>query len=173
MANLNKKIQKRLDISRKNYKEFSKMIIELIPVNNAYENFINFEDKRKYYHIYFNDNEEEIDRNYLTEEDKIIKIKVCIDDQVTSLKKLFYECICIEKIYFKKFCRNNITNMSHIFSRCSFLNEINLTNFNTENVKDMNNMFSGCKSLKELNVSNFITDKVIYMYEMFSGCSSL
>ena len=63
-----------------------------------------------------------------------------------SFEKLFYECDCIESIYFNKFYRNNITNMSSMFSGCSSLKELNLNNFNTNNVTDMNSMFSGCSN---------------------------
>ena len=169
----NKKIQKRLNLSLRDYIELSQIVIELIPIKSIHPKFINFIDERKYYHIYFNDEEKEIENNYFTKEDKITKIKICIDHQVTSLKELFYECKCIEKIFFRNFSRNNITNMSHMFSWCSSLKEIDLSNFNTENVTDMSSMFSWCNSLKKLNVSNFKTDKVLYMYDMFAGCSSL
>ena len=47
---------------------------------------------------------------YTEEEDKVTKIKIIIDYQVKSFKKLFKECHCIESINFKKFYRNNITD---------------------------------------------------------------
>ena len=81
---------------------------------------------------------------YIEEEDKVTKIKIIIDYQVKSLKKLFYGCYCIESINFKKFYRNNITDMSFMFCDCSSLKELNLTNFNTNNVTNMSCMFPGC-----------------------------
>ena len=42
----------------------------------------------------------------INKKDKVIKIKIIIDYQVKSFKKLFYWCICIESINFKKFYRN-------------------------------------------------------------------
>ena len=95
-----------------------------------------------YYHIYFNDNKEEIKRNNLNENDNVSKIKIIIDYQVKSFKELFYRCYCIEYIYFKKFYRKNINNMEDMFLECSSLKELNLSNFNTNNVTNMEYMFS-------------------------------
>ena len=105
---------------------------------------------KKYYHIYFNDNKEEIKRNNINEDDKARKVKIIIDSEVKSFSKLFYYCKCIESINFKKSFRKNNTNMSYMFSRCSSLKELNLNNFNTNNVTDISGMFSRCSSLKEL-----------------------
>ena len=112
----NKNIKDKIDISIKDYKEYSELIyssieIEIKPTSNKYGNFINInKEEEKYFHIYFNDNKEEIKRNYLKENENIEKIKVIIDYQVNSLNGLFYYCKCIEYIYFKKFCRNNIND---------------------------------------------------------------
>ena len=51
------------------------------------------EDKASYYHIYFNDNNEEIKNKYkINEEDKVTKIKIIIDYQVKSFNGLFCGC---------------------------------------------------------------------------------
>ena len=105
-----------------------------------------------YYHIYFNDNKEEIKRNYFNKNDNVSKIKIIIDYQVKSFEELFYYCECIEYINFKKFYRNNINNMGSMFWECSSLKELNLSNFNTNNVTNMEGMFYECSSLKELNL---------------------
>ena len=60
----NKKIKKRINIKINDYKEYSEKYssieIEIKPVNNKYGQFINFKDEdKKYYHIYFNNHEEE------------------------------------------------------------------------------------------------------------------
>ena len=141
----NKKIKERLNLNINDYKRYcetySSIEIELIPVINKYGNFINInEDDRIYYHIYFNNNKEEIKRNYLDENDKVNRIKIIIDYQVKSFFKLFECCVCIEYIYLKKYYRNNITNMGFMFWGCSPLKEINLSNFNTNNVINMNNV---------------------------------
>ena len=175
----NKKLQKRLNLDIKYYKEYSEIFssieIEIIPTKDKYGKFININENDKlYYHIYFNDNGEEIkNKHEIKIEDKVTKIKIIIDYQVKSFKDLFYGCICVETINFKKFYRNNINNMSYIFSYCSSLKELNLINFNTDNVNDMNNMFSHCSLLKELNLINFNTDNVVNMCFMFDSCSSL
>ena len=61
----NKKLQKLLCIDINNYKiEYCKIEIEIIPFENTYGKFINMNNKdESYYHIYFNDNKEEIKRN--------------------------------------------------------------------------------------------------------------
>ena len=117
----NKKIQNRLNLHIKDYKKysetFSSIEIEIIPTKGKYGRFININANDKlYYHIYFNDDKEEIKNKYeIYEEDKVTKIKIIIDYQVKSFKELFKRCKCIESINFKKFYRNNITNMSYMF----------------------------------------------------------
>ena len=177
IAKYNKRIQNKLNLSVKDYKEYSETLIEIeiIPVKGKYGEFIKVDENDKlYYNIYFNDNKEKIKNKYkINEEDKVTKIKIIIDYQVKSFKDLFYECKCIESINFKKFYRNNITDMSGMFFECSSLKELNLTNFNTNNVTNMSSMFKGCSSLKELNLANFNTNNVTNMLWMFEGCSSL
>ena len=128
----NIKIQKRLNININNYKDFSEKFssieLEIIPIKYKYWPFINIkEEDEKYFHIYFNDNKEEIKKTEL--EDKVSKINIIIDYQIKSFKELFFDCKCIESINFKKFYRNNITNMYGMFYGCSSLKELNLNNF--------------------------------------------
>jgi len=174
----NKKIQKRININIKDFKEYSEIYssieIEIIPLINKYGRFININNgEEKYYHIYFDNNKEEAKRDYLNKNEQIKNIKIIIDYQVNLFEYLFYGCDCIESINFKKFYRNNITKMSCMFYRCSSLKELNLSKFNTTNVTNMDNMFYGCKSLKELNLSNFNTNNITNMNNMFRECSSL
>ena len=200
----NKKAQNRLDIDINNYKNFSKKFssieLELTIIKKDYNKFISIfeEENKKYYHIFLNDNEKEIMKYELDENDNLEKLKIIIDYQIKSFEGLFENCEYIESIYFKKFYRNianieymfygcsslkelnvsnfninNETKMNGMFYGCSSLTNINLSNFNTSNVTDMNDMFFGCASLKELNLSNFNTNKVTDMSGMFIGCSSL
>ena len=93
----NKRIQNRLNLSAKDYKEYSETFtpieIEIIPDKGKYGKFININENDKlYYHIYFNDNKEEIKNKYrikeevdvtiheyyIDEEDKVTKIKIII-----------------------------------------------------------------------------------------------
>ena len=175
----NKSIQNKLRISINDYKEyfekFTPIEIEVIPLKNKYGKFININaiSDVSHFHIYFNDNKEEIKEYYLNENNNISKIKILIDYQITSFKELFSNCKCIESINFKKFYRDNITNMSYMFCGCTSLKKLYLSKIKTNNVTDMSGMFSGCSSLKELNLSNFNTNNVNSLYQMFRACSSL
>ena len=175
----NKSIQKRINININHYKayseKYSSIELDIMPMKNKYGKFINIKEENiKYFHIYFNDNKKkEIENTSLNKDNNVSKISIIIDYQIKSFSELFYFCICIESIKFKKFCRNNITDMSRIFCGCSSLNELNLNNFNTNNVIDMSYMFFRCSSLKELNLNNFNTNNVNDMSYMFFGCSSL
>ena len=83
---------------------------------------------------------------YFNKNDNITKINIILDNEIKSFEKLFYGCICIEKIKFIKFKRNDVDNMSDMFFGCSSLKELNLNNFNTNNVIDMKGMFSRCSN---------------------------
>ena len=67
-----KKIQNRLNLDVKDYKEYSEIEIEIIPTKDKYGKFINIDENDElYHHIYFNDNKEEIKNKYeIKEEDK-------------------------------------------------------------------------------------------------------
>ena len=94
----NKTLQKRLNISINDYKDYSQLYssieIELKVNDTRYDKeFINIPDKEKeYYHIYFDNLNEEIKRNYLEKEEKVKLIKIIIDYQVKSLSGLFSVC---------------------------------------------------------------------------------
>ena len=171
----NKRIQNRLNLSIKDYKEYCEIEIEIIPIKDKYGKFINIKKNDKlYYHIYFNDKKEEIKNKYkIKEEDEVTKIKIIIDYQVKSFYDLFKQCECIESINFKKFYRDNIIDMSYMFYKCSSLKELYIINFNTNNVTNMSAMFWGCSSLKELILTNFNTNNVTNIRYMFYRCSSL
>ena len=173
----NKNIKIRLNINIKDYKKYletySSIEIEIIPKENEYGKFINISPGDSYYHIYFNNNKEEIKRNYFNKEDNVTYIKIIIDHKINHFCNLFSEMSCIKSVNFKKFYRNNIIDMSRMFWKCSSLKEINLSNFNTNNVTNMNSMFSECSSLQKLNLSHFNTKKVIDMTYMFCNCLSL
>ena len=174
----NKKTQKRINFSLNNYKEYSgkysSIKMELKLVENIFGKFINIKKgEESYYHIYFNDSEEEIKRTFIKENEKVNSINIIIDYQIESFDNLFYNCKCIKSINFKKFARNNIKNMSYVFYGCSSLEEIKFSNFITSNVENMSFMFFECSSLKKLNLSNFDTSNVKNMCNMFGACSSL
>ena len=178
----NKKLQKRLNLSINDYKEYFKeytsIEIELRGKNDRYyENkFINIPYRNeKHYHIYFDNSSEEINRNYLEKDEKVETIKIIIDNPITSFRRLFYECDFVVSVFFKKFNRKNITDMSDMFrfEIISSIKKLDLSNFKTDNVKNMSGMFNGCYFLEELDLSNFNTNNVTNMKEMFYNCSSL
>ena len=83
----NKNLKKRIDININDYKEYSETYsqieIEIKPINNVNGKFINIKKgDEEYYHIYFNNNKEEIKRNYINENEEINEIKIKIDYQV-------------------------------------------------------------------------------------------
>ena len=171
----NKKLQKRLNLSINDYKEYSQIYsnieIELKLNDNIYGKFINISNEDKeYYHIYFDNSKKEIKKYCLLKNDNIKKIKIIIEHQIKSFKNLFYRCKCISSIFFKKFHRVNIVDMSLMLSECSSLKEFKFSNFNTNSVINLIGMFSGCSSLKELNLNNYNTNNVTDMNYMFGGC---
>ena len=174
----NKKIQRRIDTNNTDYNDYSRLYssieIEINPIKNEYGKFINIKkENEKYFHIYFDNNKEEIKRNYINENEEIKVIKIIVDYQIKTFEDLFSDCRSIESINFKKFYRSNISNMKSMFSGCCSLKELNINNFNTDNVTDMNGMFSGCSSIKKLNLNNFNTNNVTDMSFMFYKCHSL
>ena len=61
----NKNFQLKLNIEINDYKTYKKIIIEIIPTKDKYGDFIHINENDKlYYHIYFNDNKEEIKNKY-------------------------------------------------------------------------------------------------------------
>ena len=167
----NKKYQKLMDKTLNDYiEEFLIIKIEIIPKENLFGKFIKLSSDAK---IYFNDNKEEIKRNFITKDDNVSKIKIIINQNIKYLSKLFCYCKCIKKINYIRLRREDIYDMSEMFFGCSSLEEINFSNFNTNNVANMSHMFFNCPSLKELNVSNFSTSNVTNMSYMFTYCSSL
>ena len=162
----NKGGQKRLNININDYKKYveiySPIEIEVIPypIELDYLKFINIEKKEMaYYHIYFNNSKKEIKREYTNKDDKVKKIKIIIDYPVKSFENLFFYCLWIKSISFKKFKRNNINNMANMFCKCPRLEKLDLTNFNTNNVSDMRSMFCECSLIKKIDLSNFNTRK--------------
>ena len=178
IINYNKKLQYRLDLNIDDYKKLNNLlysvVIEVILSKNKFGHFINIvnEEEKSKFHFHIN-TEEKIQRNYITKDDKIKKIKILIENSLKSFNDLFYLCDCIESINFMRYNRNDIKNMKYMFYGCSSLKEINLSKLKTENVENMSGMFAECKSIKKLNLSNFITYKVTSMKYMFFNCISL
>ena len=173
----NKKLQYKLNFTIDDYKKlydeyFSPIEIELIIKKNTEGNFINIENNNiSFYHIFFDDNNQELKKNYITNENlDINKIKIIIDHQIKSFRGLFKDCKCIKYINFINFKRIDIKDMSYMFYNCKSLQELDLNNYNTSNVFDMSYMFYNCQNLKELYLYNFNTQNVNNMSYMFYNC---
>ena len=104
MSKYNKNIKNTINISINDYKEYfeiySSIEIEIKPAKNKYSKFIHISKNDEiYYHIYFDNDKEEIKRTYLKENDQIKTIKIIIDCQIKSFEMLFYSCKCIRFLY--------------------------------------------------------------------------
>ena len=172
----NKKLQNKLNLGIKDYKDYQKIVIEIIPVKNKIGKFINIDNKdnENFYHIYFNDDSKETKQTYINKDDQINKIKIIIDYEIKNLNKLFFECRCIERVNFIRCNRKDFTDMEDMFHNCESLKELNFNkNFNTDKVINMNGLIYRCSSLIKLNLNNFNTDNVTDMKYMFYRCYSL
>ena len=95
----NKKLQKKLNLNINNYMEFQKIKIELNTFNAGIKIFFIGMPifKHSFFHIYFDDDKNEIKKNYFTTNENVTKITILIDRGIDSLRKLFSDCKCIEK----------------------------------------------------------------------------
>ena len=93
-----KELQKKLNLSIKDYKNYSEIDIELKLIDNI-ENgtdFVNPEFKyRNSLHIYFNDELKDQKRIFVKQNEKVSKIKIVIDYKVKTLEGLFKGRDCI------------------------------------------------------------------------------
>ena len=124
MVKYSKEFQKKLNLTKGDYDEFFQIEIEIIPIDNIDEKdgnqkFINLSMDKSLYHIYFNDSDEEINRNFIKTGEKITKIRVKIFKEANSLKDLFFNCKAIKELKIIKFFGKNIFDMSGMFSFCS------------------------------------------------------
>ena len=149
--------------------------IKIIPHKKSKEGkFINISEKdKKYFHIFFNGINKEINNIYLNNNHNVNSIIVFIDKEISSFKGLFESCRVIKSLEFIDFERINITDMSKMFKFCFDLKHLNFNKFNSSNTTDMSNMFNSCHNLTKLDLSNFDTKKVINMSGMFKDCTSL
>ena len=115
----NNNLKNILNIDIEDYKKNGIIEIE-IPSDNINGQFISIkEEYSPFFHIYFDDNENETYKRYVYKSDKIHKIKIIIDHQVESLKGLFKNNDDLEKIEFTKCYRQTIIDISEMFFNCS------------------------------------------------------
>ena len=104
----NKNIQQRLNLNIKNYQEYSQTYtpieIEIISIKNTNSKITNINNKEdeKYFHIYIDNNKEEIKTPYLTKEDKFSKVRIIIEHQIKSFFGLFSIVYIKLKVYLLK-----------------------------------------------------------------------
>jgi surface protein len=181
IAKYNNSLQKIFELTIDDYKNYLLVIIEIEITKKESEEFYyflnsgywNYWKNKPYIHIFFDDSEREMNRNYITEKENISKIKIILDKNIDSFHRLFEGCYYIESIKFINFKRKNIIKMEDMFGKCSSLKKLYLSSFCTDNVTDMSFMFSNCSSLEILDLTNFNTKNVTNMDGMFSQCSSL
>ena len=161
----NKYIQNIFGLELNDFKDcYEKIIIEIIPKQYLKytfdENyFIRIKNNEEpYFHIYFDNDKEEIKRAFIKKNESVRKIKVIIDYEIKSFFNLFHNCEIIEKINFIQFNRKDINDMSYMFFGCSALKEINFSFIKFDKVKDIDCMFYGCSSLKKINNSYLISN---------------
>ena len=100
----NKNIQKKFNFNLNTYKDYSysktPIEIEIKLAYNEYAKFINISgEDMKYYHIYFNNLNEEIKRTFLKDNEKVDCIKIKIEPQSNHSKNYF---IIAHLLYFDK-----------------------------------------------------------------------
>ena len=104
----------------------------------------------------------------------IYTIKLIFGNKLTNCANMFYNCGKIFDIDLSNFKTQNVTDMKRMFYECSSLTSINFSSsFNTEKVVNMQYMFFKCKELKSLDLKSFNTNNVTDMSYMFNWCSSL
>ena len=114
----NKNIKNKLNIRINDYiKAYIRIEIEIIPKENENGEFIHLPKIKgeANYHIYFNDNKEEIKRKELNENNKVNKIKIILNYKIKIFMWIIFRLQMHKKIKFIKFNRKDIKNMSHIF----------------------------------------------------------
>ena len=178
----NKELQNLLNKDINDYKKYMTIEIELLPLKekkygkeeevNVPGKFINISDE-KYFKIYLDDKNEALKKNKIFYQEKVNKIKIELNNNITSLAQLFKDCNNIVELTFNKFEIKDINNMNKMFDMCITLETLNFNSFYTDKVTNMQGMFFGCQNLVELNLSNFNTANVTDMAHMFYRCFCL
>ena len=104
---------------------------------------------------------------------KKINLNIDIKSQLNNTAEMLYNCQSIENIDFlKDIDTSNVLNMSNMFSGCTSLN-IEKISLKTNKVKDMSKMFYNCKSLTSINTLDITTSEVTDFSGMFELCENL
>ena len=140
----------------------------------------NFVTKNKSFcKIIINDKQRELTEFYKytkTIKNDTVKVKIIMNQDVTSLDCMFYDCIALLSLSeVSDWDTSEIIDMSSMFSGCESLTSLpDISNWNTSNVKNMSMMFSKCKKLEGLpDISGWNVSAVCNMSFMFSKCENL
>ena len=87
----NKQIQKRLNINLDTYKDYLKIVIDIVPIaDKNYKTFFRHYIKNPFYHYYLNDRPDEVSNyTYYYHDDKVKKIRLVIDYNVNDKSLAF------------------------------------------------------------------------------------
>ena len=95
------------------------------------------------------------------------------ENKITSLSKLFYNCINLKNININITINTKIASTSEMLYNCQSLESIDFLNIlDASNVLNMSYMFAECVSLNISNIS-LVTDKVQDISRMFYHCANL
>ena len=101
-------------------------------------------------------------------------IDFIIEETLTNMSFMFFNCNSLKKIEFISFDTSKVTSMKGMFYKCKELEYLDLSNFNTSKVEEINVIFKECLKLKEIKgITNLNTNKVTCMLGMFCKCEEL
>ena len=100
-------------------------------------------------------------------------IKIIFKKQLSSCKRMFYDCENIIEADLSKFDCSKVFSCQEMFYDCSNIKKIHLGNLDFSFVNYFNSMFRGCKNLIDLDVSNLNTKNSKSFAYMFSECCNL
>jgi len=195
----NKFLQKRLDLTLKDYETFKNIIINLKfdveyvnKLRNEYKelkkkidnkNYDN-EDQKKKLNSELNNKEHELKKNrfmglpFFNLYKEFIKIYYIRDQDKSeeAENSAFYNFFEDKPIPDIKICidkNGNITDCFSMFANCETIKEIEFVKFYTKDVTSMRHMFYLCSHLRHLDLSNFDTSNVTTMFGLCKKCYSL
>lgn len=96
-----------------------------------------------------------------------------IQEELTSLYKMFKGWINLTSVTFHNLDTSNVTDIGYAFNSCSSLTSLDLSSFHTPNLKDVGYTFAECSSLTSLDLSNFDISNVNTIGYTFKNCSAL
>ena len=109
---------------------------------------------------------------YLRNLSTIEGIEYLNTSEVTSMKNMFSNCLCLTSVDLSHFDTRKVNNMQQMFY-CFPGQTLDLSSFDTSNVENMNTMFQACINLKTIYVSNRWSTANVTPTTMFDRCERL